>query len=207
MMPGGRGWNGPQLQETPGWTQRTREASVSLLSSVLDVHPLLHFLLQPEPWLPPCVSLGALPRTIPYPLNVWKPPSLHSQGATMEPLGNRDISLHGFTSWWTRFRIWTSIGCCRPKLQHVSESINCIALNAKNGYKGFSKIPTSNHAERPRDKHFVKLTWNSQIISLNQDATAGVLDIDWLLIIVPLKWPLLLKMPDRWVDSTVQLCS
>lgn len=69
----------------------------------------------------------------------------------------------------------------------VSESINCIALNAKNGYKGFSKIPTSNHAERPRDKHFVKLTWNSQIISLNQDATAGVLDIDWLLIIVPLK--------------------
>lgn len=61
------------------------------------------------------------------------------------------------------------------------------SINAKNGYKCFSKIPTSNHAERPRDRHFVKLTWNSQIISLNQDATAGVLDIDWFLIIVPLK--------------------
>lgn len=64
-------------------------------------------------------------------------------------------------------------------------SQNCIALNAKNGYKRFSK--NSNNAERSHDRHFVKLTWNSQIISLNQDATAEVLDIDWLLVIVPLK--------------------
>lgn len=203
MKTGGRGWNGPQLQEVPGWTHRTQEASVSPLSSVLDVHPLLHFPLGFFPVFPS----ESLPGTTTCPLNVWKPPSPHPQGANMELLGSRDNSLYGFTSWWTRFRIWISIGCCRLKLQHVSESINCIALNAKNGYKRFSKIPTSNNAERPRDRHFVKLTRNSQIISLNQDATAGILDIDWLLIIVHLKWPHLLKMPNPWVGSTAPLCS